>query len=268
MRGTISAHKTISIVIPVYNEEKFITETIVKVLASDTCGLKKEVIIVNDGSKDKTSQSVIDTLEKLAKKNRTSLIFNKKLRQYSLMGKSEKCIFIDKKINEGKGAALKSGFLVCTGDIALVQDADLEYDPSDYPRLLEPFTQYDADVVYGSRFISDRPHRVLYYWHSLGNKFFTLLSNMFTGLNLTDMETGYKAFRGELIRSLAPKLESKRFGFEPEITARISKIKHLLIFEVGVSYWGRTYEEGKKIGWKDGVEAIVRIIQFNILSKD
>lgn len=259
-----SNHKSLSIVIPVYNEQDFIVKTIEKVLESDTCGFKKEIIIVNDGSKDKTSSRVVGELEKLAKKQRNSVIFNKKLQQYSLIGKSARFIFIDKKVNEGKGAAVKSGFLVCTGDIALIQDADLEYDPSDYPRLLEPFIQFNSDVVYGSRFISDRPHRVLYYWHSLGNQFFTMLSNMFTGLNLTDMETGYKVFRGDLIRSIAPKLESKRFGFEPEITARISKIKELLIFEVGVSYWGRTYAEGKKIGWKDGVEAIVRIVQFNV----
>ena len=147
----------------------------------------------------------------------------------------------------------------------LVQDADLEYSPQDYPILLEPFLKNDADVVYGSRFISNRPHRVLYFWHYQINLFLTLFSNFFTNLNLTDMETGYKAFKGDLIRNIAHKLKSNRFGFEPEITARISKIKGLKIYEVGISYSGRTYEEGKKIGWKDGVKAIWEIIKFNML---
>jgi hypothetical protein len=146
----------------------------------------------------------------------------------------------------------------------LIQDADLEYSPDDYPILLEPFIKNDADVVFGSRFISNRPHRVLYFWHSQINMFLTAMSNMLTNLNLTDMETGYKVFKGDLIRSIAPKLESKRFGFEPEITSRISKIKNLKIYEVGISYSGRTYAEGKKIGWKDGVNAFWEIIKFNL----
>jgi glycosyltransferase involved in cell wall biosynthesis len=175
-----------------------------------------------------------------------------------------KIFFFPKKINEGKGAALKEGLIKSTGDIVLVQDADSEYSPDDYPLMLEPFIRYDADAVYGSRFVSHRPHRVLYYWHSVGNSFLTKMSNFFTNLNLTDMETGYKAFKGELIRHIAPRLQSRRFGFEPEITARLAKIKGVRIFEVGISYWGRTYEEGKKINVIDGFKAIWEIVKFNL----
>lgn len=242
--------KILSIIIPVYNEEKYISKTIEKVIGADSCGLEKEIIIINDGSSD---ASVVNI------KNQIS-----PLRQGS--AGQAKIILISKEKNEGKGAAIKSGILKSKGDIVLIQDADLEYNPEDYPSLLEPFLEYDADVVYGSRFISDRPHRVLYYWHSLGNKFLTWLSNICTNLNLTDMETGYKVFKGDLIRKIAVKLESKKFGFEPEVTARIAKIKNLKIFEVGISYWGRTYAEGKKIGWKDGVEALIAIIKYNFFS--
>lgn len=210
--------------------------------------MKKEIIIVDDGSSDETPQILKKIISKFRKEK-----FNIKL--------------IFKKRNEGKGAALKTGFLKSTGDIVLIQDADLEYNPDDYPLLLEPFLKNHADVVYGSRFISNRPHRVLYYWHYLANLFLTNLSNMLTNLNLTDMETGYKVFRGALIREIAKKLESKRFGFEPEITARIGKIKKLKIYEVGISYKGRMYEEGKKIGWKDGMRAIWEILKYNLLSK-
>ena len=149
--------------------------------------------------------------------------------------------------------------------MVLIKDSDLEYDPNNYLKLLEPFLNYEADVVYGSRFISDRPHRVLYFWHFVGNFILTTLSNMFTNLNLTDIETGFKVFNGNLIRKIAPNLQSKRFGFEPEITARIAKIKKLKIYEVGISYYGRTYEEGKKIDWKDGLKAVWEIVKYNFL---
>jgi glycosyltransferase involved in cell wall biosynthesis len=241
-------YKTVSIIVPTYNEENYIHRTIEAINKADTLGLVKEIIIINDGSTDKTKFKIQNLKFKIeSNKSDTRLKF------------------IDKKINEGKGAALKDGFLKSSGDIVIVQDADLEYNPEEYPYLLEPFIKHNADVVYGSRFISDRPHRVLYFWHSLGNNFLTFLSNIFTNLNLTDMETGYKVFRGNLIRSVALQLESKRFGFEPEITARISKIQGIKVFEVGISYWGRTYKEGKKIGWRDGFRAIWEIIKYNII---
>ncbi len=243
------AFRKLSIIIPVYNEGKLIGQTIEKVMSADSLGLIKEIIVVDDGSTDGT-QNTIKTLNSKFKTNPKS--------------SNSKLICILKEKNEGKGAALRDGFLKSTGDIVVVQDADLEYDPSDYPFLLEPFLKNDADVVFGSRFISDRPHRVLYFWHSIINRFLTMLSNIFTNLNLTDMETGFKVFKGDLIRKIAPNLQTKRFGFEPEITARISKIKEVKIYEVGISYAGRTYAEGKKIGWVDGVKAIYEILYFNV----
>lgn len=239
---------TLSIIIPVFNEERFIKKTLIEVYNADSLNLDKEIIIVDDGSSDKTRNSIEETIRLLRSKTKNV---------------SFKTLF--KKFNEGKGAAVRDGFKITTGDIVLIQDADLEYSPEDYPILLEPFLKNDADVVYGSRFISNRPHRVLYFWHYQINIFLTLFSNFFTNLNLTDMETGYKAFKGKLIRDIANRLQSNRFGFEPEITARISKIKGLKIYEVGISYSGRTYNEGKKIGWKDGVKAIWEIIKFNLL---
>lgn len=238
---------TLSIIVPVYNEYGFIEKTLLEICKADSLNLNKEVIIVDDGSYDKTKDLIEETIKKL------------KLKYKNI---SFKTFF--KRSNEGKGAALRDGFKISTGDLVLIQDADLEYNPDDYPILLEPFLKNDADVVYGSRFISNRPHRVLYFWHYQINLFLTLFSNFFTNLNLTDMETGYKAFKGELIRNTADKLESKRFGFEPEITARVSKIKGLKIYEVGISYSGRTYSEGKKIEWKDGVKAIWEIIKYNL----
>ncbi len=238
----------LSIVIPVYNEEKLIHLTIEKVASINLPSFEKEIIIIDDGSTDQT----VIAIRKAIKETK---IHNGTVR------------FIEKKKNEGKGAALKDAFLTTTGDIVLIQDADMEYSPDDYSLLLEPFLTQDADVVFGSRFISDRPHRVLYFWHSVMNRFLTMFSNMFSNLNLTDMETGFKVFRGKLIRSLAPQLETKRFGFEPEITARIARVPEIKIYEVGISYAGRTYKEGKKIGWKDGVKAIIEIIRFNVFHK-
>lgn len=239
---------TLSIVIPVYNEEKRIIETMRQVIAANTLKLNKEIVIIDDGSKDKTVLHIKEFLKNMKKEERSHIHL------------------IENKKNKGKGAVVKQAFAHTKGDIVVVQDADLEYSPDDYPVLLQPFFYYDADVVFGSRFISDRPHRVLYFWHSVVNKFLTWFSNMFTNLNLTDMETGLKMFKGDLIRSIAPHLSAKRFGFEPEITARIAKIPEVKIYEVGISYAGRTYREGKKIGWVDGVKAIGEIIRFNLFS--
>lgn len=235
--------KVLSIVIAVFNEEKHIAHVIKDVYEADSNGLKKEVIVVNDGSTDTTTTKL---------KNLKKIYPN--------------LVLINQTQNSGKGHALKAGFLKSTGDIVLVQDADKEYSPRDYPHLIEPFFYHNADVVYGSRLVTGRPHRVLFFWHYKANQFLTFLSNMFTGLNLTDMETGAKVFRGDLIRKLAPKLSSKRFGFEPEITARIAKLKSVKIFEVGISYSGRTYAEGKKIGWKDGLLALWEILKYNLVS--
>jgi glycosyltransferase involved in cell wall biosynthesis len=230
----------LSIVIPVYNEEKTIHEIISRVVnAPIPGGLTREIICVNDCSKDASGAE----LEKLPG-----------------MHPGTDFIVLQKPVNEGKGAALRDGFKKATGDIVLIQDADLEYDPDDYPKLLEPILEGKADVVYGSRFIGE-PHRVLYYWHTLGNKFLTTLSNMFTNLNLTDMEVCYKVFRKEVLDRID--LKSNRFGFEPEVTAKIAKMRpRLRIYEVGVAYYGRSYEEGKKITWKDGVSAIRCIIKY------
>lgn len=233
--------KKLSIVIPVYNEKESIFDVVDAVKKQKVEGFpNKEIIIVDDCSTDGTRKIL-----KGIKTNRELKIFFKSK-------------------NEGKGSALKVGFMNTTGDVVIVQDADLEYSPSDYNSLLEPFLKYNADVVYGSRFSIYKAHRVLYYWHSVMNILLTSFSNMLTNLNLTDMETGYKCFNGDLIRKIAPKIKSKRFGFEPEITARVSKVKGIRIYEVGISYEGRTYEEGKKIGWKDGIKAVYEILRFNL----
>lgn len=234
--------KSISIVIPVYNEKDTIKKVLGSVFRSDTLSLKKEIIVVDDGSTDGTSEIL------------------KKIR------KSKKIIFFHNYPNQGKGASLKTAFQRSKGDIVLIQDADLEYSPVNYPNLIRPIVEGYADVVYGSRFADSSPHRVLYFYHYLANKFVTTLSNFFTNLNLSDIEIGYKVFRGDLIRKIAPKLSSKRFGFEPEITARLAKIKSIRIYEVGISYFGRTYNEGKKIGWKDGIKAIFEIIKYNLFT--
>ena len=229
--------KKVSIVIPVYNEKNTILKILEVVSGIHLPNLTKEIVVVDDGSKDGTRE-VLKNI------------------------KGDYKVFFQEK-NQGKGAALRRGFKEATGDYIIIQDADLEYDPHEYPLLLEPLLDGRADVVYGSRFVGHRPHRVLMFWHYVGNKLLTLLSNMLTGLNLTDMETCYKVFTSEAMAKIFPKLSSNRFGIEPEITARIAK-ENLRIYEVGISYSGRTYAEGKKIGWKDGVSAIWCILKFNL----
>jgi glycosyltransferase involved in cell wall biosynthesis len=236
--------KKISVVIPIYNEEKTLEKIIAAVENADVFGLEKEIIFVNDFSKDKSKE----ILEKYREKHK--------------IHHHEK--------NQGKGAALKTGFASATGDIILIQDADLEYDPNEYVDIIKPILDGKADAVFSSRFLSHRPHRVLYFWHYVGNKIVTNFSNIFTNLNLTDIESCYKAFTKEIFDQINPKLKSKRFGIEPEMVARVAKLSKkdkCRIYEIGVSYSGRTYKEGKKIGWKDGFEAIWCIIKFNLFSK-
>ncbi len=230
----------VSVVIPVFNEMRTLEQVIKRVQAVP---VEKEIILVDDYSND-GSRELVQSL-----------------------GEQPNVRAVLHDYNQGKGAALRSGFAAATGDVVLIQDADLEYDPNDYPKLLGPIVANDADVVYGSRFAGGETHRVLYFWHSMGNRFLTLLSNMMTNLNLTDMEVCYKVFRREIIQSID--LKENRFGFEPEVTARLARFRkpdgsRLKIFEVGISYAGRTYEEGKKIGWRDGVRAIWCIIRYNL----
>jgi glycosyltransferase involved in cell wall biosynthesis len=226
----------LSIIIPCYNERNTILSLIQAVKASPV--MDKEVIVVDDGSKDGTRDILA-----------------------SLVDPDVKIIFHAD--NQGKGSALRTGFSVATGDICIVQDADLEYDPQEFPIMIQPILEGKADVVFGSRFQSGRPHRVVYFWHRIGNGFLTLMSNVLTDLNLSDMETCYKAFRREIIQAI--NIQEKRFGFEPEVTAKIAKMK-VRIYEVGISYYGRTYDEGKKIGWKDGVRAVYCILKYNLLA--
>jgi len=230
----------LSIIIPVFNEKNTIKE-IVRQVEAVALPLEKEIIIIDDCSTDGTRE----ILEEF-NPGRREIIFKEK--------------------NEGKGAALRDGFLRATGDVIIIQDADLEYDPNDYSKILSPILTGRGDVVYGSRFITGGPKRVLYFWHLLGNNFLTKLSNILSGLTFSDMETGYKAFRKEVVDSFKNKLTSKRFGIEPEITAFIARGKWR-VYEVGISYYGRTYEEGKKINWKDGVSAIWCIIKYNLFFK-
>jgi glycosyltransferase involved in cell wall biosynthesis len=235
----------LSIVIPAYNEEKTIHLILDKVRDVHIIdGIEKEVIIVNDCSKDGTERAIRTYMD-------ANPVLNIQYRAHE--------------VNQGKGAALHTGIREATGDYVIIQDADLEYDPEEYNVLLRPVVAGFADVVYGSRFIGGNPHRRLFFWHSIGNKLLTFLSNMFTNLNLTDMETCYKLFRRDIVQGL--KLKEKRFGFEPEVTAKIARIKGIRIYEVGISYYGRTFEEGKKIGMKDAFRALYCIIKYNIFSR-
>jgi glycosyltransferase involved in cell wall biosynthesis len=237
--------KKLSIIIPVYNEAKTIQFTLDKIrdvkLLND---IEKEIIIVNDCSTDESESSI------LAYKEKNSLI------DISYYKHPE---------NRGKGAALHTGIANATGDFVIVQDADLEYNPKEFNILLQPVLDGFADVVYGSRFIGGRPHRILFFWHTIGNRILTFFSNMFSNLNLTDMETCYKLFRADIIKSI--NLKEKRFGFEPEVTQKIARIKGIRIYEVGISYYGRTYDEGKKIGWKDGVKAFYCILKYGLFNQ-
>lgn len=239
------AKQVVSIIVPVYNEEATIVTILDKVNEVVLInGIEKEVILVNDCSKDRS----VEIIE-----------------QYIKDHPEQNLQFYQHEVNKGKGAALHTGIREAKGDFVVVQDADMEYDPNEWNLLLKPILDGFADVVYGSRFMGGNPHRILFYWHSKGNKFLTNLSNMFTNLNLTDMETCYKMFRREHIQAL--NLKENRFGFEPEVTAKISRVPKIRIYEVGISYYGRTYEEGKKIGWRDGFRAIYAIMKYNIWSR-
>lgn len=233
----------LSILIPTYNEAQTIERILARVVEAPLPeGWEREVIVIDDCSADQT----VDRVEQFIAQHG---------RGWVTLVRHER--------NQGKGAAIHTGIRRARGDYILIQDADLEYDPSEYMRLLEPVLVADADVVYGSRFMGGRPHRILFFWHSIGNKFLTFLSNMCTNLNLTDMETCYKLFRADLLKSLT--LREKRFGFEPEVTAKIARVPGVRIYEVGISYYGRTYEEGKKINWRDGVHALWCIFKYGFL---
>lgn len=236
----------LSIVIPAYNEASTIHLILTKIKHTQLIGgLDKEILIVDDCSTDQTQQAV----SKYRQENSDLII------RYSR-----------NEVNRGKGFSLARGIREAVGDFVIVQDADLEYDPEEYNTLLKPMLYNNADVVYGSRFMGGNPHRILFFWHSIGNRFLTFLSNVATNLNLTDMETGYKLFKREIIQQIS--LKENRFGFEPEVTAKVARIKGIRIYEVGISYYGRTYEEGKKINWKDGLRAIYCIIKYNYFSKN
>ena len=232
----------ISIIVPAYNEEATISIVIDKLLnLTFINNIKKEIIIVNDCSIDHTENLIQDIIKR---------------------NQGVEIVYFKHEKNSGKGAAIHTGIKNATGDYLIIQDADLEYDPNEINKLLKPVLEGYADVVYGSRFIGGSPHRILFFWHTIGNKFLTFLSNLFTNLNLTDMETCYKLFKTSIIKNI--QLNEKRFGFEPEVTTKIARIKNIRIYEVGISYYGRTYAEGKKINWKDGFRAIYCIIRYNL----
>ena len=232
----------LSIVIPAYNEAETIYEVLQKVLAVELHGgFQKEILLVNDCSTDRMEEVI---------------------HEFIASNKSSEIKYFKHAVNQGKGAAIHTGIAAATGSYIIIQDADLEYDPSEYRILLEPIMNGSADVVFGSRFIGGKPHRILFFWHTIGNKLLTFISNLFSNLNLTDMETCYKLFRADIIKSI--QLKEKSFGFEPEITQKIARIKGIRIYEVGISYYGRTYEEGKKINWKDGFRALFCIIKYGL----
>lgn len=234
----------LSIVIPAYNEGPTIHHILNKIKSVELINnIERELIIINDFSKDNTEESI---------------------QKYQSENPELAITYYKHAFNQGKGAAIRTGIQKATGDYIIIQDADLEYDPEEYNLLLKPIVNGFADVVYGSRFIGGKPHRILFYWHSIGNQFLTKLSNMFTNLNLTDMETCYKLVRRDIFQSI--NLTENRFGFEPEITAKLSRIKNIRIYEMGISYYGRTYEEGKKIGWKDGFRAIYCILKYGLFN--
>jgi glycosyltransferase involved in cell wall biosynthesis len=234
--------KTLSIIVPAYNEEATINKILSTLLEVELkYDIAREIIVVNDCSRDLTKQ---------------------KLQEFTDANPTAPVQVIHHERNRGKGAALHTGILHATGDYIIVQDADLEYDPNEFNLLLRPVIERDADVVYGSRFMGGRPHRILFYWHSVGNRFLTALSNMFSNLNITDMETCYKLIRADLLKNM--KLRETRFGFEPEVTQKLAKIKNIRFYEVGISYYGRTYAEGKKINWKDGFRALYCILRYGL----
>jgi glycosyltransferase involved in cell wall biosynthesis len=235
---------TLSVIVPAYNEENTIQRILQKIGEVELMGgTQKEIIVVNDCSADNTERRV---------------------REFQVQHPEMNIVYKKHEVNKGKGAALRTGIQSATGDFVIVQDADLEYDPNEFNILMKPILDGFADVVYGSRFMGGRPHRILFFWHTIGNKMLTFASNMFTNLNLTDMETCYKMFRREIIQGIT--LKENRFGFEPEVTAKIAKIPKVRIYEVGISYYGRTYEEGKKIGMKDAFRALYCIIRYNLFS--
>ena len=238
-------YKTLSIIIPVYNEEKTIHLILDKIKEVQLINeLNKEIVMVDDSSTDNSW---------------------KRLEEYKSQNPELEISLYRHSYNQGKGAALRTGIQEAKGDLIIIQDADLEYDPFEYNELLKPITDGHADVVYGSRFMGGKPHRILFFWHSIGNGLLTLMSNALTNLNLTDMETCYKLFKAPVIKSI--QLKENRFGFEPEVTAKISRIPAICIYEIGISYYGRTYADGKKIGWRDGVRAIYCILKYNLWAK-